>query len=424
MGNSKNVSRGKKRRNMFYKKKENNSLSEKDNTSKFNSLRGAKIKSRLHSCCYDNENYNIIMNLKLLKLFLKDCFCCPECSSSDISLVDKLSSRMGYAHKLSLTCNACKFNKETYTSTECVNINKVQGRIKFEINIRAVASFREIGRGHESLVNFSRCMNMFSIQRKTYNSISESLHGAYENAAEQSMQKATHQIKENLFELTNPYPLCCVSVDGTWQKRGFNSMNGIVTALNAGKCIDIHVLSKHCKKCATYDALKKNNINFDYDKKSRDHVKINIRPICPTNGTYRPNINFAIWTHLILRPVFLELSSDELLKKCLHGQTQNSNEALNHIVWKKCPKNIYVSRTILELGVYSAILEFNEGSFGVDLVFKQYGILCSQPFLKLSYRRDSSRVKTLDKKSTDVAKQRRKTIRTIKKGLIDIEDSN
>ena len=74
MGNSKNVSRGKKRRNMFYKKKENNSLSEKDNTSKFNSLRGAKIKSRLHSCCYDNENYNIIMNLKLLKLFLKDCF--------------------------------------------------------------------------------------------------------------------------------------------------------------------------------------------------------------------------------------------------------------------------------------------------------------------------------------------------------------
>ena len=103
-----------------------------------------------------------------------------------------------------------------------------------------------------------------------------------------------------------------------------------------------------------------------------------------TNVTYRPNINFAMWIHLILRPVFLELSSDELLKKCLHGQTQNSNEALNHIIWNKCPKNIYVSRTILELGVYSAILEFNEGSFGVDLVFKQYGILCSQPFFKLS----------------------------------------
>ena len=83
---------------------------------------------------------------------------------------------MGYVHKLSLKCKACKYNKETYTSTEYVGINKVQGQTKFETNIRAMATFREIGMKYESLVIVAWGMNMFSIQRNTYNSISESLH--------------------------------------------------------------------------------------------------------------------------------------------------------------------------------------------------------------------------------------------------------
>ena len=49
-----------------------------------------------------------------------------------------------------------------------------------------------------------------------------------------------------------------------------------------------------------------------------------------------------------IKHVFMDLSSDDLLKKCLHGRTQNDNEVLNQVVWNKCPKNIFIERIVLE----------------------------------------------------------------------------
>ena len=42
----------------------------------------------------------------------------------------------------------------------------------------------------------------------------------------------------------------------------------------------------------------------------------------------------------------MELSDDDLLKKCLHGKTHITNESINGVIWKKCPKGI--CRTTLE----------------------------------------------------------------------------
>ena len=38
-----------------------------------------------------------------------------------------------------------------------------------------------------------------------------------------------------------------------------------------------------------------------------------------------------------LCPIFQDLSSETFQFRCLHGLTQNANEALNHVIWKKCP---------------------------------------------------------------------------------------
>ena len=92
---------------------------------------------------------------------------CPECKSN-VTLFDNLSSRMGFAHKLELSCENCGWKYETFTSNTCtppVDINisakQKQGRKPFEVNVRTVLSFREIGRGHEHIKMFSRIMNMF-----------------------------------------------------------------------------------------------------------------------------------------------------------------------------------------------------------------------------------------------------------------------
>ena len=52
-----------------------------------------------------------------------------------------------------------------------------------------------------------------------------------------------------------------------------------------------------------------------------------------------------------IRPIFLDLSDENLLSKCLHGKTQNNNESINNVIWKRCPKDINVGRKTLEFGV-------------------------------------------------------------------------
>ena len=60
----------------------------------------------------------------------------------------------------------------------------------------------------------------------------------------------------------------------------------------------------------------------------------------------------------------MDLSSDTLLRKCLHGETQNANECLNFIVWTRCPKNTFVSKPVFQMAIHSAVLHFNDGTDG------------------------------------------------------------
>ena len=70
-------------------------------------------------------------------------------------------------------------------------------------------------------------------------------------------------------------------------------------------------------------------------------------------------------------PIFQELSSEVLLKKCLHGRTQNNNEAINGIIWKRLPKDLFVGWYTLQIGVSSAVLSFNSGAHGLVDVFEK-----------------------------------------------------
>ncbi|GFU94958.1 uncharacterized protein TNCV_332941 [Trichonephila clavipes] len=40
-----------------------------------------------------------------------------------------------------------------------------------------------------------------------------------------------------------------VAVDGTWHKRGYFSLNGVVCAIENGKVIDFEALTKYCSSC-------------------------------------------------------------------------------------------------------------------------------------------------------------------------------
>ena len=48
--------------------------------------------------------------------------------------------------------------------------------------------------------------------------------------------------------------------------------------------------------------------------------------------TYKANLNIPKWINYIIKPVFIELLSEKLLSKCLHGGTQNSNKSLHSFI--------------------------------------------------------------------------------------------
>ena len=77
------------------------------------------------------------------------------------------------------------------------------------------------------------------------------------------MTKAGKRVYSNLFENTNSNfsQNAKVSGDGTWQKRGYSSLNGVVTLISKVKCIDFEVLLKKCKQCERWE-LKKDTVDY------------------------------------------------------------------------------------------------------------------------------------------------------------------
>ncbi|GFX06667.1 uncharacterized protein TNCV_382631 [Trichonephila clavipes] len=63
-----------------------------------------------------------------------------------------------------------------------------------------------------------------------------------------------------------------------------------------------------------------------------------------------------------IKLIFRDLSDPELLKKCLHGNTQNPNESINNVIWSHVPKKTFVHLETLCFGMYDAIASFNKGN--------------------------------------------------------------
>ena len=50
-----------------------------------------------------------------------------------------------------------------------------------------------------------------------------------------------------------------VKGEGAWQKRGYSSLNSVVTVISHGKCVDVEVMSKKCRQCDIWDKKKTEN---------------------------------------------------------------------------------------------------------------------------------------------------------------------
>ena len=146
----------------------------------------------------------------------------------------------------------------------------VSGLKPFEVNLRVVMAFREIGRGREAMCTFTAIMNMPPpLTNHNYDRINSKLHKVYKEGSSESMKAAVSGLRAvvNANASDDEIIDCGISIDGTWQRRGYSSLNGVVAGLSHEnkKVIDVISLFKFCKKCEVHKRIK-NSIDFEYWK--------------------------------------------------------------------------------------------------------------------------------------------------------------
>ena len=134
----------------------------------------------------------------------------------------EMKRKNGFSHYIILQCSdtECEWKYCFYTSNK-------QGH-SYEIDV-----FREIGRRHKTMVTFTKVMNMPPPQTsRNFTKLQYQ-----KQLVNDSMVNNAMTVKQACH---NEPAECGISLDGTWQRRGNVSHNGVVTAISVDtkKCLD------------------------------------------------------------------------------------------------------------------------------------------------------------------------------------------
>jgi len=164
---------------------------------------------------------------------------CKKCGK-DVKITE--SAIRGLGSKIVISCNQCE-------KTEIPNCPYV--RNGYEINRRITLAMRLLGVGLNSIKKFCAFMELpRPIYYSFYDKLVEII-AIYSNESCAYMQRAGAEEKARSLEKGQNEGIT-VSDDGSWRKRGYSSLYGILTSLIGwftGKIIDIEVKSKYCKSC-------------------------------------------------------------------------------------------------------------------------------------------------------------------------------
>lgn len=144
--------------------------------------------------------------------------------------------------------------------------------------------------------------------------------------------------------------------------------------------------------------------------RSGDHSKCSTW--CPAvhsgNDAKANKHKLPVFVTELMKPVFERLSDSDLLKRCEHGGTQNSNESFHHLIWSKCPKEIFSSRKRIELAVSEATVIYNDGYTGRVKLLRAYGLNVGERELSYARQKDLRRVKEAETSCSESKKAKRK----------------
>ncbi|GFW30798.1 uncharacterized protein TNCV_4089181 [Trichonephila clavipes] len=171
---------------------------------------------------------NIIIDVEvLLNLFLQ--LSCPRRFQEGLQLSE--DSRYGLCSSFVIRCKHCDFYSKFFTSKKILNCP--------EVNTRFVYGMRQIGKSFSAEFKLCGTLNLPRVSKTAYTNHENKLMSVISEVSELSMQKAASELLV-LHLSKNKIVQRGVSIDGTWQLRGYTSMNGCVSALSERflKCLE------------------------------------------------------------------------------------------------------------------------------------------------------------------------------------------
>ena len=220
------------------------------------------------------EGYRIV-HLPTMVESLQSSAVCSKCNGQ---LVIEHNKSEGIATPLLIKCNACSTNATIDLPVASESRTK-------ELNLRSALSARFIGRNYAGLRKFLAVLGLpVRLSKATYYKYSQKLHDVAVEEAKQSMQVAAMELHRIYAEDPSLPPAdddgiinVTITCDGTWAKRGFTSLHGVVAiiSLTTGQVIDYECLSKSCQGCKSWKSRKGTDEYEEWVQKHADVCKIN-----------------------------------------------------------------------------------------------------------------------------------------------------
>ncbi|XP_044578703.1 uncharacterized protein LOC123261223 isoform X1 [Cotesia glomerata] len=121
-----------------------------------------------------------------------------------------------------------------------------------------------------------------------------------------------------------------------------------------------------------------------------------------------------------MKPIYENLSKDELLERCVGGFTQNNNESFNQLIWKITPKILPAGLKIVNIAALVTACIFNEGTSALLLIMHGMDLKLGRNSHEYARMSDENRVCAAEKKSASETHEARICHRQELKDALDI----
>ena len=119
-------------------------------------------------------------------------------------------------------------------------------------------------------------------------------------------------------------------------------------------------------------------------------------------GPHKDNVGTPLSREVgqFVKPIYVRLGDENLLRRCLRGKTQNPNESVHSVLWRKCLKTDFVGKLRVEAGAAMTVSEFNQGSEKtVKETTAALGFRHGKALVKLTQAKDKERLALMRRKA-------------------------